>query len=229
MAVPASTGNATLKSLQLDQVVLSVDGKALFEPLSFSVLPGSVTSLLGPSGSGKSSLLAYACGILSPAMTASGTLRIGDENLHGLPTEQRRLGLLFQDPLLFPHLDVAGNLLFGLRRSGSRAERRRRVDEALASVGLGGFADRDPATLSGGQQTRVALLRVLLSEPRALLLDEPFSALDDDSRERVRKLVFNEAKRRELPTLLVTHDKEDVVAAGGPVIHLSSPDTARKD
>ncbi len=226
MAVPTSTGCATLKPLQLDQVVLSVDGAALFEPLSFSVLPGTVTSLLGPSGSGKSSLLAYLCGILPPAITASGAIRIGDENLGRLPTEKRRL--LFQDPLLFPHLDVAGNLLFGLSRGGSRAERRRRVDEALASVGLDGFADRDPATLSGGQQARVALLRVLLAEPRALLLDEPFSSLDDDNRERVRKLVFDEAHRRELPTLLVTHDEQDVVAAGGAVINLSAPDADKK-
>lgn len=218
-----------MKPLQLDKVVLRVDGAALFEPLSFSVLPGTVTSLLGPSGSGKSSLLAYLCGILPPAITASGAIRIGDENLGRLPTEKRRLGLLFQDPLLFPHLDVAGNLLFGLSRGGSRAERRRRVDEALASVGLGGFADRDPATLSGGQQARVALLRVLLAEPRALLLDEPFSSLDDDNRERVRKLVFDEAHRRELPTLLVTHDEQDVVAAGGAVINLSGPNADKKE
>jgi putative thiamine transport system ATP-binding protein len=218
-----------LKPLQLDQVVLSVDGAALFEPLSFSVLPGTVTSLLGPSGSGKSSLLAYLCGILPPAITASGAIRIGDENLARLPTEKRRLGLLFQDPLLFPHLDVADNLLFGLSGGGSRAERRRRVDEALASVGLDGFADRDPATLSGGQQARVALLRVLLAEPRALLLDEPFSSLDDDNRERVRKLVFDEAHRRKLPTLLVTHDEQDVVAAGGAVINLSGPDEDKKE
>ena len=217
-----------MKPLQLDQVSLSVDGTALFEPLSFSVLPGTVTSLLGPSGCGKSSLLAYLCGILAPAITASGRIRIGDEDLGRLPTEKRRLGLLFQDPLLFPHLDVAGNLLFGLRRGGSRAERRRRVEEALASVDLDGFAERDPATLSGGQQARVALLRVLLAEPRALLLDEPFSALDDENRERVRKLVFDEAHRRELPTLLVTHDEQDVVAAAGAVIHLSAADANKK-
>lgn len=217
-----------MSSLRLTEVSLSIDGKALFEPLSFSVLPGTVTSLLGPSGSGKSSLLAYACGILSPAIQASGTLRLGDTILDGLPTAQRELGLLFQDPLLFPHLDVAGNLLFGLARGGHRAERRRRIHEALVSVGLGGFADRDPATLSGGQQARVALLRVLLSEPRALLLDEPFGALDDANRERVRRLVFDEAKRRKLPTLLVTHDRDDVVAAGGPVIDLSATHTDRK-
>ncbi len=218
-----------MKPLQLDQVVLSVAGVALFEPLSFSVLPGTVTSLLGPSGSGKSSVLAHLCGILPPAITATGTIRIGDEDLGQLPTEKRKLGLLFQDPLLFPHLSVAGNLLFGLGRGGSRAERRLRIDEALASVGLDDFADRDPATLSGGQQARVALLRVLLSEPRALLLDEPFSALDDDNRDRVRKLVFDEARRRELPTLLVTHDEQDVVAAGGAVINLSSVDTPKQE
>lgn len=218
-----------MNPLQLDQVVLSINGAALFEPLSFSVLPGTVTSLLGPSGCGKSSLLSYLCGILPPAITASGAIRIGDENLDRLPTEKRRLGLLFQDPLLFPHLDIAGNLLFGLSRGGSRAQRRRRIDEALASVGLDGFANRDPATLSGGQQARVALLRVLLAEPRALLLDEPFNSLDDENRERVRKLVFDEAHRRELPTLLVTHDEQDVVAAGGAIINLSAADADKKE
>lgn len=218
-----------MKPLQLDRVILSVDGVPLFEPLSFSVSPGTVTSLLGPSGSGKSSLLAYLCGILPPAIRAGGRIRIGDEDLASLPTEKRRLGLLFQDPLLFPHLDVAGNLLFGLRKRGSRAERRRLVEEALASVGLDGFAGRDTATLSGGQQARVALLRVLLAEPRALLLDEPFSSLDDDNRDRVRKLVFDEAHRRKLPTLLVTHDDQDVMAAGGAVIRLSASDSIDKE
>lgn len=213
-----------MKPLELDHVTLRVDNVPLFEPLSFSVSPGAVVSLLGPSGSGKSSLLAYLCGILPPAIKASGRVRIGDEDLAPLPTEKRRMGLLFQDPLLFPHLDVAGNLLFGLRGGGSRAERHHRVEEALDSVGLDGFADRDPATLSGGQQARVALLRVLLAEPRALLLDEPFSSLDEDNRDRVRKLVFDEARRRQLPTLLVTHDEQDVLAAGGAVIRLSASD-----
>ena len=211
-----------MKPLLLGEVTLSIDGSALFAPLSIQVEPGTVTSVVGPSGSGKSSLLNYLCGIVPAGMTAEGEVHIGEENLTALPPEARRLGKLFQDPLLFPHLDVAGNLLFGLRGGGSRRERHERVSDALVAVGLEGFGARDPATLSGGQQARVALLRVLLSEPRALLLDEPFRALDDDNRERVRTLVFTEAVSRSLPTLLVTHDQDDVAAAGGPVVKLKA-------
>lgn len=212
-----------MTSLQLRDVTLRIDGEALFAPLSLRVEPGIVTSVIGPSGSGKSTLLNFLCGIVPPGITAEGTVHIGKEDLTALPPQARGLGKLFQDPLLFPHLDVAGNLLFGLRAGGSRRNRLERVCEALATVGLENFGPRDPATLSGGQQARVALLRVLLSEPRALLLDEPFRALDDDNRKRVRELVFSEAQRRKLPTLLVTHDQGDVAAAAGPVVELKSP------
>ena len=212
-----------MMALDIDNVSLRINGSALFAPLSLHVEPGSVTSVIGASGSGKSSLLNYLSGILPPEISAEGSVRLGNEDLSELPPQSRGLGRLFQDPLLFPHLNVAGNLLFGLRTGSSRRERRERVAAALASVGLDGFAHRDPATLSGGQQARVALLRVLLAEPRALLLDEPFRSLDDDNRRLVRELVFAEARQRELPTLLVTHDQEDVDAAGGAVIRLQTP------
>lgn len=209
--------------LLLQAVTLRIDGEALFAPLSLRVEPGTVTSVIGPSGSGKSSLLNFLCGIVPPGITAEGAVHIGKEDLTALPPQARGLGKLFQEPLLFPHLDVAGNLLFGLRAGGSRRERHERISDALAAIGLEDFGPRDPATLSGGQQARVALLRVLLSEPRALLLDEPFRALDDDNRKLVRELVFTEATRRGLPTLLVTHDQDDVAAAGGPVVELEAP------
>ncbi len=212
-----------MNALRLDNVTLEIAGTVLFDPLTFTVEPGAVTSVVGPSGSGKSSLLAYLCGILPPEIHGRGKVYVDDQELTSVATEQRALGLLFQDSLLFPHLSVGGNLLFGLRPQSTPAHRSRRVDEALASVGLKGFAQRDPATLSGGQQSRVALLRVLLSGPRALLLDEPFSSLDDESRAQVRGLVFAEAQRLGLPTLLVTHDREDVAAAGGEVIELQRP------
>lgn len=210
-----------MNRLVVEQAELSVQGRPLFGPLDFAVEPGRVTAVLGPSGSGKSSLLAWLAGILPGAIEARGNARIGDEELNGKPPESRRLGLMFQDPLLFPHLDVCGNLLFGMPHGGSRSARRRRAEAALDSLGLAGFGDRDPATLSGGQKTRVALLRVLLSEPLALLLDEPFSALDENARGKTREIVFAEALRRGLPTLLVTHDRQDVAAAGGPVIEIA--------
>ncbi|MEM6513001.1 MAG: ATP-binding cassette domain-containing protein [Pseudomonadota bacterium] len=211
-----------MSALELQDVELEIDGRALFAPISVRVAPGAVTSIVGDSGSGKSSLLNFLCGILPPAIRASGQVRLGEQDVTRQSPQSRRLGRLFQDPLLFPHLDVAGNVLFGLRARLSRQARRLRVADALASVGLDGMGDRDPATLSGGQQARVALLRVLLSEPRALLLDEPFSALDDDNRARVRELVFSEARKLGLPTLLVTHDAGDVAAAGGDVVELTA-------
>jgi putative thiamine transport system ATP-binding protein len=129
--------------------------------------------------------------------------------------------VLFQDALLFPHLSVGDNLAFALPAAvRGRTERRRRVEAALDSAELPGYADRDPATLSGGQQARIALLRTLLSEPRALLLDEPFGRLDADLRDRIRQFVWAHARRAGLPTLLVTHDDQDVRSAGGPVIRL---------
>ena len=141
--------------------------------------------------------------------------------IEGLPPERRRLGILFQDDMLFPHLSVGENLAFALPRAVQpRRERRARVAAALREAGLEGFAERDPATLSGGQRARVALMRTLLAEPRALLLDEPFNKLDQDLRERVRRFVFDHARRSALPTLLVTHDPADAEAAGGPVVSL---------
>ena len=135
-------------------------------------------------------------------------------------SHQRRVGILFQDDLLFPHMSVGANLAFGLAKGGTRSERHEKVEAALAEVGLAGFFDRDPATLSGGQKARVALMRMLLSEPSALLLDEPFSRLDAALRAQVREMVFARARVRELPVLMVTHDADDAAAAGGDVIKL---------
>src|SRR5262245_18401388 len=176
---------------------------------------------MGPSGCGKSSLLAYICGALDPAVRAGGRIWLNGVDLTGLPPEQRRIGILFQDDLLFPHMSVAENLAFGLTaRIRDRATRRARIEAALADAGLAGFAERDPSTLSGGQRARVALLRTLLSEPLALLLDEPFDRLDTRLRIRFRRLVRDRARDRHLPTLLVTHDAADAEAAGGPVVEI---------
>jgi putative thiamine transport system ATP-binding protein len=188
--------------------------------VSMTAMPGEITTLMGPSGSGKSSILAAITGTLPEGLSATGNIFLGTQNLAALPAWKRRIGILFQDDLLFPHLSVGFNLAIGLAPGGSRAERRSRVERALAEVGLEGFAARDPATLSGGQKARVALMRILLSEPRALLLDEPFGSLDAELRSQIRTLVFDHAKARGLPTLLVTHDPQDAEAAGGPVIRL---------
>lgn len=215
-----------MSGLELVEVELALRGIPLFAPVTASVAPGEVLSITGPSGSGKSSLLAWACGVLAAPFTARGELLLDGRSLLRLPTEKRRLGILFQDDLLFPHLSVGANVAFGLRPGGARAARRRMVAEALDSVGLGGFAERDPATLSGGERARVALLRVLLSDPRAVLLDEPFGKLDAALRESVRRLVFERCRARGLPVLLVTHDAADVAAAGGREYPLRAPTSA---
>jgi putative thiamine transport system ATP-binding protein len=172
---------------------------------------------MGPSGSGKSTLLAALIGALPAAFTLSGRVLLNDQDITTLPTAQRRIGILFQDDVLFPHLSVAQNLGFGLRPGGSRVDRQARVEAALDRMGLSGFGPRDPASLSGGQRARVALARTLLAEPLALLLDEPFSKLDQTLRAQIRDLVF--AETRNLPVILVTHDPEDARAAGGPVVN----------
>ena len=191
--------------------------------LDAAIAPGETLTVMGPSGIGKSTLLAFVAGFLGTDFRAAGRIVLNGRDVTRLPPEQRRIGLLFQDALLLPHLSVGGNLLLGLNREvKGRAVRREAIEAALAEVGLAGFADRDPATLSGGQATRVALMRTLLSRPEALILDEPFSGLDASLREQVRTLVFAESRKRALPVLLVTHDPADAAAAGGRVVVLGS-------
>jgi len=208
----------TAEGLVLDGVGLWLGGRRLIGPIDLALAPGDVAVLMGPSGSGKSSLLAFLCGTLDSAFRAEGRIRLAGQDIGALPPERRRLGILFQDDLLFPHLSVGGNLAFGLPAGLSNRERRGRASAALAEAGLAGFLDRDPATLSGGQRARVALLRMLLSEPRALLMDEPFGRLDSRLRGRFRELVFARAKADALPVLMVTHDREDAEAARGIIV-----------
>ena len=215
-----STAAAT-EPLQLRQVNLAIEGRALFAPLDVTIATGECVTIMGPSGCGKSTLLNYIAGTLDPAFTASGSVSIGDRSLTGCRPSAARVGILFQDDLLFPHLSVGGNLAFALpAHVRGRAARQARIDSALLEAELPGFAARDPATLSGGQRARVALMRTLLAEPRALLLDEPFNRLDAQLRGDFRAFVIGHARERGLPILLVTHDAADAIAAGGRVIRL---------
>jgi putative thiamine transport system ATP-binding protein len=208
-------------ALALRAVGIGLPGRTLIAGVSATVLPGEVLTVMGASGSGKSSLLAHIGGFLSAPFTATGDVTLAGRRLDTLPPHERRVGILFQDDLLFPHLSVAGNLMFGLpAHVAGRPQRLRAVEQALADADLEGFANRDPATLSGGQRARVALLRTLLSQPQALLLDEPFGKLDAALRDDFRRFVFAFARRAQLPTVLVTHDAADAAAAGGPVLSL---------
>ncbi|MFN3616020.1 MAG: ATP-binding cassette domain-containing protein [Rubrimonas sp.] len=208
------------RGLRLQGVTIALAGRTLLS-VDAHVAPGRALTVMGASGSGKSTLLAAVIGALPPAFAMTGRIRLNGRDLCGMPPEARRIGILFQDELLFPHLSVGGNLAFGLRAGvRDRAARRAAVEAALADVGLHGYADHDPATLSGGQRARVALMRALLSEPAALLLDEAFSKLDAALRDQVRGLVFDTARARGLPVLQVTHDPGDAQAAGGEVLRV---------
>ena len=208
--------------LVLDAVAVELPDRPLISGLDLAVRPGEIVTLMGASGSGKSSLLAYLCGTLGGGLRASGRVLLDGREITRLAPERRAVGILFQDDLLFPHMSVGENLAFAVPRGLPGLERTRRVAAALEEADLAGFERRDPATLSGGQRARAALMRTLLAEPRALLLDEPFSRLDGPMRARIRRFVFDHARAAGLPTLLVTHDEEDAVAAAGRRLLLSA-------
>ena len=181
---------------------------------------GPVTALSGPSGSGKSLTLALLAGLLRPA---SGRVRLGGRTvadagtrLH-VRTQDRRVGMVFQDALLLPHRTVLDNVALAVR-DGSRDERRVRARAELERVGAEHLADARPPTLSGGERQRVALTRALAGDPQLLLLDEPLSALDAPTRVQLRALVRDLVTAARLPTLLVSHDPEEVRALADSVV-----------
>lgn len=201
-------------------------GGTLLGALHGEVGPGEVLSVMGPSGAGKSSLLLGIAGLLAPPFSVRGKVLLGGQDISALPAERRGTGLMFQDALLFPHMSVLGNVLFAVPRRGTdgrrrdRAARRAAALRHLARVEMEALAGRDPATLSGGQRSRVALARTLAGEPRALLLDEPFSALDQALRAQTRAIVFALAREDGLPVVMVSHDPADSEAAGGRIIEV---------
>lgn len=206
--------------LKIIDLNLFLGKHCLFSSLALNIEPGEIVTLTGVSGSGKSTLLSWLLGDLAPAFSAQGELWLNNRPLHSLPIEARGIGILFQDDLLFAHMSVGQNLAFALPAGQSGTQRRARIEQTLAEVGLAGFHDRDPATLSGGQRARVSLMRALLAQPQALLLDEPFSRLDAVLRVQFRSLVFEQITRLGIPTLLVTHDPADV-PPGGRVYDIS--------
>ncbi|MGP4970841.1 ATP-binding cassette domain-containing protein [Psychrobacter aquimaris] len=213
-------------SLQIKNLQLYRQGELLLS-LDEQITGGEILTIMGPSGSGKSSLLNWLTGILPNGFTATGDIWLNDKNLSHLPTHLRQIGVLYQDALLFSHLSVAGNIAFAMPQDNknnseklNKKQRREKIEQALEQVGLAGMGNRHPDNLSGGQQARVALLRTLLSAPKAILLDEPFSKLDTQLRVDTRQLVFEQIRTHELPAILVTHDYSDAEAANGKVIHL---------
>ncbi len=208
--------------LILKDIALYFQNKPLFVPLTLEISGGDICVLRAPSGAGKSTLLRWVAGINTEGLTAEGCIWLNGRQIDTLAPERRRVGLLFQQPLLFPHLSVADNLGFGLHASVKGESRKVQIEEALATAGLEEMGGRDPETLSGGQQARIALLRTLLAKPEALLLDEPFSSLDDNLRLQIVSLVQHEAQRLNLPVLLVSHDPRDVDIATNSVVELKT-------
>lgn len=181
----------------------------------------SVTVLFGPSGAGKTTIIRALAGL---ERIEAGEIRAGDEvwddaGRRFVPARRRRVGLLFQDQALFPHLDVAANVGYGLRRM-PRTARARRVAEALDACAVAGYERRAVPELSGGEAQRVALARAIAPEPRLLLLDEPFSGVDDPTRTRLRAELRGLVRETGVPALVVTHDRDEAVALGDRLIVL---------
>ncbi|MDC7827916.1 MULTISPECIES: ABC transporter ATP-binding protein [Pseudomonas] len=192
-------------------------GRQVLQPLDLDIHPGETLVFLGPSGCGKTTTLRLIAGLEQP--DAGGQVLFDDRDVTGLPIERRDVGMVFQNYALFPNLDVAGNIAYGLKIRGlPRAERDARVAELLAMMQLEALADRRIQQLSGGQRQRVALARALAPRPRVLLFDEPLAALDAQLREQLRADIG--ALLRELGTtaVYVTHDQQEALALGDRIV-----------
>ncbi|MBK9177389.1 MAG: ABC transporter ATP-binding protein [Flavobacteriales bacterium] len=204
----------TASLLGIHDARVALGGRDVLRGINLQVSEGEVMIIVGPSGCGKSTLLRAIAGL---QRLRSGHIQLDSETLSGdgihLPPQHRHTGMVFQGLALFPHLTVKANVGFGLAGS-SRAERERRVNEELVSVGLEGLGDRYPHQLSGGQQQRVAIARSLVMRPRLLLMDEPFSDLDSTTRAEVRVEVLRIIREHGVTAVIVSHDREDAYHLG---------------
>ncbi|MGB5444219.1 MAG: ATP-binding cassette domain-containing protein [Psychromonas sp.] len=194
--------------------IIDIHGKVLFSPLSFSIKEGEILALMGPSGCGKSTLLSAVAGHISPDFSYAGEYYLNGVLLNNVAVEKRQIGILFQDDLLFPHLSVWENLAIALPDKFKKEQRKTVAMQTLRELNLLALADKAPSQISGGQRARVSMMRMLLAEPAAVLLDEPFSKLDKALRSDFRNWVFAQIKKRKLPALIVTHDESDVPDTG---------------
>jgi iron(III) transport system ATP-binding protein len=209
-----------MTSLSISHLTVNFGDRNIISDLSFDLGQGEIASLLGPSGCGKTTLLRAIAGLIQPT---SGTIRFGSQ-LVGvssvvLPPHKRGTGYVPQQGALFPHLNVAKNISFGLdRNTYSKSEISEITQEMIGLIGMKGMDERLPSQLSGGQQTRVALARALAIKPRLILLDEPFSALDAVLREELRTEVVGLLRKLGSTAILVTHDREEALVSSDRVI-----------
>lgn len=204
--------------LTLDNISVSYQQQRVVNHVSFSMQQGEICCLLGPSGCGKTTILRAIAGFEKPS---SGEISLKDllvsNKKHMLPPEKRRIGMVFQDFALFPHLSVEDNIMFGLSRNQPRAEKLQRCNELLKLIGLDGTNNKFPHQLSGGQQQRIALARAMAPRPDILLLDEPFSSLDVDLREQLAREVRQILRKENVTAILVTHDQHEAFAMADKV------------
>jgi|TARA_B100002019_G_C21186225_1_gene556358 putative thiamine transport system ATP-binding protein len=210
--------------LELKNITLKWDSpteKTLIKNLSIKIENSEILCVFGESGVGKSSLINVISGVNEENLKIEGEIKLNGVILNNIPTEKRKIGLLLQDGTLFPHLTVEQNLLFGMNKSLNKKEKNSLILNYLDKANMSGFQDRYPNTLSGGQKARIACLRAILSEPNALLLDEPFSSLDPSQRNSFREFVVKQVKRANIPCLLVTHDEGDKVISDKTPLNLT--------
>ena len=183
--------------------------KPFIKNLNIKVNNGKILTIFGSSGVGKSSLINVIAGVYESNLLFTGDIILNNKKITNTLPEKRKIGLLLQDGVLFPHLSVEQNLIFGIKKSLTNKEKYLLINEHLIKANMEGFENRYPNTLSGGQRSRVACLRAILSEPDALLLDEPFSSIDPEQRNSFRLFVVNQIREKKIPCILVTHDESD--------------------
>ena len=209
-------------ALTLHQLGLSWGDNQLLTDFSLTIPPGEIALIQGPSGCGKSTLLSAIAGTAAPGLILSGDIALDGHSIMTQSPQARRIGILFQDALLFPHLTVAENLGFGLPSGLTRKERISAIQDALDAAGLSDYGSYDPAHLSGGQKARIAMMRAMLSRPRALLMDESFASLDPDLRTQFGQFVADKVRKQHIPALLISHHQDDREFATGQIIHWPS-------
>lgn len=205
-------------TLILENLSLAWPEGPLLQDFSLSIAPGEIAVMQGPSGCGKSTLLSAIAGTAPDKLQISGQMRLGKERLNDMAPQHRHVGLLFQEALLFPHLTVAQNLAFGLPAGLARRARDEAIAQALADCELTGYGACDPAHLSGGQKARIAMMRAMLSAPKALMMDESFASLDPALRQQFGQFVATQIRKNNIPALLISHHEDDKAFATGQVI-----------